>query len=103
MGFTSCAWSRGRRATSSATLRTASAPAAACPTPGCSTDSGALNLDLTNLHVAVGGGLRYRTIVGTIRFGLGVRLNRLALVEGNLENPDPDQRVAFHISIGESF
>ena len=78
-------------------------PAAACPTLGCSTDSGALNLDLTNLHVAVGGGLRYRTIVGTIRFDLGVRLNRLALMEGNLENPDPEQRVAFHISIGESF
>ena len=78
-------------------------PAASCTAGGCSADSGALNLDLTKLHVAVGGGLRYRTIIGTIRFDLGVRLNRLEKMDGELENPDPDQRFAFHISIGESF
>jgi outer membrane protein assembly factor BamA len=75
------------------------APPAACTDDGC----GKINLDLTKLHVAVGGGLRYRTIIGTIRFDLGVRLNRLEPLEGDLENPDPGQRIAYHISIGESF
>jgi outer membrane protein assembly factor BamA len=78
-------------------------PGAVCATGVCSAGGGGLNLDLTKLHVAVGGGLRYRTIIGTIRFDLGVRLNRLEELEGNLENPDPGQRIAYHISIGESF
>ncbi len=78
-------------------------PAATCAVGGCGGDSSTLNLDITKLHVAVGGGLRYRTIIGTIRFDLGVRLNRLEAVEDNLENPDPGQRIAYHISIGESF
>lgn len=68
---------------------------------GCA-DNG-LGLDITKLHVAVGGGLRYRTVIGTIRFDLGVRLNRLDPVEDNLENPDPGERIAWHLSIGESF
>ncbi len=58
------------------------------------------NVDLGNLHWAVGGGLRYRTIIGTLRFDLGVRLNRLEPV-GN--NPDPNSRFSYHISIGEAF
>jgi outer membrane protein assembly factor BamA len=78
-------------------------PSAVCAKGGCNEGGGGLNLDLTKLHVAVGGGLRYRTVIGTIRFDLGVRLNRLEKLEGNLENPDPDQRIAYHISIGESF
>jgi outer membrane translocation and assembly module TamA len=78
-------------------------PAATCAAGGCGGGSDALNLDLTKLHVAVGGGLRYRTIIGTIRFDLGVRLNRFDDLEGTLENPDPGQRIAYHISIGESF
>lgn len=78
-------------------------PAAVCATGACSAGGGGLNLDLTKLHVAVGGGLRYRTIIGTIRFDLGVRLNRLEETEGNPDNPDPGQRIAYHISIGESF
>jgi translocation and assembly module TamA len=61
-------------------------------------------IDLRRLHVAVGGGLRYRTVVGAIRFDLGVRLNRLDFYENDgLENPDPGQRIAYHISIGEAF
>jgi hypothetical protein len=33
-----------------------------------------------------------------------VRLNRLSLKEADgYENPDPDQRIAYHISIGEAF
>ncbi len=65
------------------------------------------NIDVTRLHVAVGGGLRYKTVIGTIRFDLGVRLNRLDDIEGTganeIENPDPNQRIAYHISIGEAF
>jgi translocation and assembly module TamA len=61
-------------------------------------------LDFTKLHVAVGGGLRYRTVIGTVRFDLGVRLNRLDPSEADgTENPDPGERFAYHISIGESF
>ncbi len=58
----------------------------------------------SKLHTAVGGGLRYKTVIGTIRADVGVRLNRTAPCETDgTPNPDPGQRVAFHISIGESF
>lgn len=60
-------------------------------------------IDFRKLHVAVGGGLRYRTVVGAIRLDLGVRLNRLAPLDDTVENPDPGQRFAYHISIGEAF
>lgn len=79
------------------------APAATCNDKGCSQVSYLSRIDLTKLHVAVGGGLRYRTVIGSIRFDLGVRLNRLDPVEGNIENPDPGARIAYHISIGEAF
>jgi len=55
-------------------------------------------LDLTNLHVATGLSLEYTTPIGILRAGAGVRLNRLG---GN--NPDPNDRFAFHITIGEAF
>jgi translocation and assembly module TamA len=62
------------------------------------------HIDLTELHVAVGGGLRYKTVVGTIRADVGVRLNRLSDFEADgRPNPDPHQPVAFHLSIGEPF
>ncbi len=62
------------------------------------------SLDFTQLHVAVGGGLRYQTVVGTVRADLGVRLNRLApLQPDGRQNPDPGSRFAFHLSIGEAF
>lgn len=62
------------------------------------------NVSLGNLHWAVGGGLRYRTVVGTVRADVGVRLNRLSPCEpDNTPNPDPGARVAFHVSIGEAF
>ena len=62
------------------------------------------HVDLGELHVAVGGGLRYKTAVGTIRADVGVRLNRLGDVEPDGRvNPDPHQPVAFHLSIGEPF
>lgn len=81
----------------------------AAPAQGSCGDQGCTPLpylgaiDLRRLHVAVGGGLRYRTVVGAIRFDLGVRLNRLDIVEDGFENPDPGQRIAYHISIGEAF
>lgn len=51
-----------------------------------------------DLHVATGGGLRYDTIVGPVRFDVGYRLNRYG--EGE---PDAGDRFAFHLSLGEAF
>lgn len=62
------------------------------------------HIDLGALHLATGGGLRFKTVVGTIRADVGVRLNRLAVMEPDgRPNPDPHQPVAFHLSIGEPF
>jgi translocation and assembly module TamA len=62
------------------------------------------SIDFAELHWASGGGLRYKTLIGTIRVDLGVRLNRLSPFEANgVPNPDPGQRFAFHISVGEAF
>jgi translocation and assembly module TamA len=61
-------------------------------------------IDFAQLHWATGGGLRYHTVIGTLRADVGVRLNRLSATEPDgLPNPDPGQRVAFHISVGEAF
>ena len=56
------------------------------------------DLSLRNLHYASGLSVEYATPIGIVRAGAGVRLNRMG---GN--NPDPDSRVAFHITIGEAF
>jgi outer membrane protein assembly factor BamA len=62
------------------------------------------SVDIGDLHTAVGGGLRYRTVIGTVRADVGVRVNRTTPCEKDgTPNPDPGSRVAFHISIGESF
>jgi outer membrane protein assembly factor BamA len=62
------------------------------------------DLDLGALHLAVGGSLSYDTPIGAIRFGVGVRLNRLAeTAASGLRNPDPGERIAYHITIGEAF
>jgi outer membrane protein assembly factor BamA len=64
----------------------------------------ATTVELSKLHTAVGAGLRYRTVIGVIRADVGVRLNRTTACESDgTPNPDPGSRVAFHISIGESF
>jgi outer membrane protein assembly factor BamA len=74
-----------------------------CNGPCPASLNGALtSLDLTQLHWAVGGGLRYETLIGTIRFDLGVRLNRLESTP-TLPTPDPGQRIAYHLSVGEAF
>ncbi len=72
----------------------------------------------SNLHWAAGFGLRYQTIIGTIRFDLGFRLNRMDPYEPGCSagNPSPQtcifnpdaaskflDRMAFHLSIGEAF
>ena len=81
-----------------------SAPASAsCEGQGCTKLNYNDSIDIKNLHVAVGGGLRYRTVIGAIRLDLGYRLNRTSMYENQIENPDPDSRFAYHISIGESF
>jgi translocation and assembly module TamA len=62
------------------------------------------SVQLNHLHYATGGGLRYKTIIGTVRADVGVRLNRLSHCEPDgTPNPDPNSPVAFHISIGEAF
>jgi len=55
-------------------------------------------LDLGNLHWAVGGGLRLVTAVGPVRLDIGYRLNRTGG-----DNPDPGQHFAYHLTIGEAF
>jgi outer membrane protein assembly factor BamA len=61
-------------------------------------------LDVTELHVAVGGGLRYDTPIGPIRFDVGVRVNRLRTCQAEpCPDPDPTRQVVFHFSVGEAF
>ncbi|HVK73445.1 MAG TPA: BamA/TamA family outer membrane protein [Kofleriaceae bacterium] len=55
-------------------------------------------LDLLDLYWAVGPGLRIQTVIGAVRFDLGIRINRLG--PGNLR---PGERFAYHLSIGEAF
>jgi outer membrane protein assembly factor BamA len=62
------------------------------------------DLDPFALHVAVGANLAYRSPLGTVRAGAGVRLNRLdAIGPGGRPNPDPGQRLAYSLSLGEAF
>ncbi len=70
---------------------------------GTTGPSWAHTIDWKNLHHAVGAGLRYATLIGTIRADVGVRLNRLLDSTAGHCNPDPNERVVFHISIGEAF
>ena len=51
-----------------------------------------------NLHWAVGTGLRVATPIGPFRIDLGFRINRLGG-----DNPRPNDRFAFHLSLGEAF
>jgi translocation and assembly module TamA len=50
------------------------------------------------VHWAAGPGLRYDTPVGPLRVDLGIRLNRLGP-----DQPEPGERFAFHLSLGEAF
>ncbi len=62
------------------------------------------------LHLALGGGLRYDTIVGPLRFDVGFRIPRAQIIGSDA--PDAGTRVrlfglpingAFHLTIGEAF
>lgn len=55
-------------------------------------------LDPSDLHLASGAGLRALTPIGSVRFDVGVRLNRRG--EGE---PAQGGRFAYHLSIGEAF
>jgi len=62
------------------------------------------DLSLPQLHLATGGTLSYQTPLGAIAFGVGVRLNRLAETQPDgRANPDPGERLAFHLTLGEAF
>jgi translocation and assembly module TamA len=73
-----------------------------CPTGTCTLPAGSApahsSIDFGNLHAATGGGLRVKTPIGTLRFDVGARLNRL-----DPPNPDAGERMAYHFSIGEAF
>ncbi|MEO7731156.1 MAG: BamA/TamA family outer membrane protein [Kofleriaceae bacterium] len=56
------------------------------------------DLDVSNLHWALGLGVRLQTIVGPVRLDFGYRLNRTGG-----DNPDPDSHFAYHLTIGEAF
>jgi outer membrane translocation and assembly module TamA len=59
---------------------------------------------LDNLNWAVGIGLRYDTVIGPIRVDVGYRINRVDVAgPDGLANPDPGERFAFHLSLGEAF
>lgn len=55
-------------------------------------------LDPSNLHWAVGAGLRLMTVVGPVRLDVGYRLNR----KGE-DDPANDSSFAYHLTIGEAF
>jgi translocation and assembly module TamA len=62
------------------------------------------DLGLSDLHIATGASLEYQTPIGPVRAGVGVRLNRTELIGPNgVPNPDPGQRYAIHLTIGEAF
>lgn len=56
------------------------------------------DLALRHLHYASGAGLRAMTPIGSVRFDVGVRLNRRGP-----EEPSGSSRFAYHLSIGEAF
>ena len=61
-------------------------------------------LNLKDLHYALGEAVAYETPVGVISAGVGYRLNRLNVNESDYRpNPDPGEPFAFHLTIGASF
>jgi translocation and assembly module TamA len=57
------------------------------------------------LHLAVGGGLQYQTMIGALGLSFGYRLNRqrTARVDGRPIDPDPDSPFALHFTLGGAF
>ena len=56
------------------------------------------DLDLSNLHWALGLGLRLQTVVGPVRVDVAYRLNRTEIGE-----PEAGSRFAYHLTVGEAF
>jgi translocation and assembly module TamA len=63
-----------------------------------------------NLNTAVGGGLRYRTLIGPVRLDVGYRPPALARADGSKPSNDPTMNLGFtrfhgavHLTIGEAF
>jgi outer membrane translocation and assembly module TamA len=55
-------------------------------------------LNVGDLHWAAGGGLRFFTPIGPVRFDIGYRLNRFGVTE-----PEPNDRYHFFIGVGEAY
>jgi translocation and assembly module TamA len=63
-------------------------------------------IDFGDMHAAVGGSLKYKTPFGLIRIDVAVRLNRVSDTSKSTtepDNPDPGERLAFSITLGEAF
>jgi translocation and assembly module TamA len=60
-------------------------------------------LDLADLHWAIGLGARHDTPIGPFRFDVAYRVNRTGAGEPDGGLDDPWERFAFHISFGEAF
>jgi translocation and assembly module TamA len=56
------------------------------------------DLDLSNLHWALGAGLRLQTVVGPVRLDVAYRLNRTEAGE-----PEAGSHYAYHLTVGEAF
>jgi translocation and assembly module TamA len=56
------------------------------------------DIDFGNLHWAAGAGIRVLTVLGAVRFDVGIRLNRTGPTE-----PEPNSHYAFHLSLGEAY
>lgn len=57
------------------------------------------DVSVSNLHWALGAGLRWHTPFGPIRFDVARRLNRF----DGPDDPDPNEPWAWHLSLGEAF
>jgi outer membrane translocation and assembly module TamA len=60
----------------------------------------ALDLDITDLRVAPGFGIWYRSPVGPIRLDLGFNVDRRLLVPGQ---PERERGWVLHLSLGPAF
>ena len=56
------------------------------------------------LHLAAGGGITFETPIGSLRFSVGGRINRMAEKElSGRANPDPGDWGAFHFTLGDAY
>ncbi len=60
------------------------------------------DLSFDDLHWAVGASSTYETPIGAIRFSVGVRVVRVGEDLAS-SSPDPNDRLAFHLTLGDAF